>query len=564
MLYTIVGTLKGLPISSKVVTSIAKGRGRLSGYLTDLRKGRATESEDEIQLMKDLVAQYSISSAPPDSSKHLNGIVGASKLDHGGTDEPRGEHIVSLPPFIFSILQRSVCFWASSSPVPRSFLSHVIKRVVLMYQQLLTGATGALGAHILHLLRSNSSVSHITCLVRASSPLAAHERVTKSLTARAKPGLPPFSQIPPTTGPSSAAQIIAQTTKPTVTCLPCNFSHPTLGISSETYVHLASSTTVIIHAAWAVNFTARLRSFEKDHIAGLLHLLQLSNAAPKGAEPIRFLFLSSTASVTNTPATNHPIPERVSSNPEEASPLGYSRSKWVAENICNAFHIRVSASPQNQDVDNNNNDYEDNESHTNIKSNHFPNLAILRIGQLTSDTSAGIWNMSEAWPLMLSTAPILHALPNLQPQALDWLPVDIAAQAVLQTAESMKTHNSGGRGAGCQVFHILNPCTTPTWSDLLICIRKESPLLDLEVLVPREWLRRLEEFEGELPAKKLVGLWKGAFAEGKDDGEETPPISFDVTRSKEVSAMMRDVGPLDEVFLGRMWRWVEMQTTGES
>ncbi len=76
-------------------------------------------------------------------------------------------------------------------------------------------------------------------------------------------------------------------------------------------------------------------------------------------------------------------------------------------------------------------------------------------------------------------------------------------------------------------------------------------------------MRKLEEFQGELPAKKLVGLWKGAFAEGKDDGEESPPISFDVTRSKEVSAMMRDVGPLDEGFLGRMWRWVEMQTTGE-
>ncbi|KAL8728930.1 MAG: hypothetical protein Q9181_005172, partial [Wetmoreana brouardii] len=32
---------------------------RLSKYLVDLRKGRVTESEDEIQLMKDLVAQYS-------------------------------------------------------------------------------------------------------------------------------------------------------------------------------------------------------------------------------------------------------------------------------------------------------------------------------------------------------------------------------------------------------------------------------------------------------------------------------------------------------------------------
>ncbi|KAL8847300.1 MAG: hypothetical protein Q9221_007645 [Calogaya cf. arnoldii] len=530
---------------------------KLSKYLINVRKGHATESEDEIQFMKDLVAKYSVPTTVPSSIKQPNGTDRAPETDHGGK-EPRGEHI------------------------------------------LLTGATGALGAHILHLLRSDPSILQITCLVRASSPLAAHERVSKSLTARAKPGLPPFS--PSTTTHASSAAPNASTAKPTVICIACTLSAPSLGIPPETYTHLANTTNIIIHAAWAVNFTARLRSFEKDHIAGLSHLLQLSNTAPKHAEPIRFLFLSSTASVTSTPSNKYPIAEQVSHDPEEASPLGYSRSKWVAENVINDFYRRISFPSSPPSVQTHDNDLQ------------APNVAILRIGQLTSDTHSGIWNTSEAYPLLLSTAPALHCLPNLKNLPLDWLPVDIAARAVLEIAESMKsqpqterqtracspnpdTNTKARYGYGCPVFHILNPSTKPTWSDLLTLIRQLSPLQNIEILPPRQWLSKLEKYEGDIPAKKLVGLWKGAFGmnaensenamnekdgkekgpvggdekdekkeEGKggenngkdkEDGEGEERIEWEMEKAKNMSVMMRDVGPLDGEFLGRMWRWVE-------
>ncbi|CAL8582210.1 hypothetical protein XPA_007880 [Xanthoria parietina] len=442
----------------------------LSKYILNVRKGRVTESEDEIQLMKDLVSRYSVPTAPPPAITQSNSTHKALEIGHGGNDNPRGERI------------------------------------------LLTGATGALGAHILHLLRSTTSVSQITCLVRASSPLAAHERVSKSLTARAKPGLPPFSPIK---DPSSAAEEDSATATPTVICLPCSLSNPALGLSPETYTHLGNTTTVIIHAAWAVNFTARLRSFEKDHIAGLTHLLDLTTAAPRSAEPIRFLFLSSTASVTSTPVSKYPIAEHVSTNPDEASPLGYSRSKWVAENLIDAFHRQLSPSPQTNQKNKNHND-----DTILLPSSLPPTLTILRIGQLTSDTTAGIWNTSEAWPLMLSTAPTLHALPDLGTQPLDWLPVDIAAAAVLEVAHSMKHQPAkpvaDAESNGCPVLHILNPATTPTWSNLLACIRGASPAMDLEVLRPAEWVRRVEAFEVELPAKR----WADRFCDGEGEGDE--------------------------------------------
>ncbi|KAL8933925.1 MAG: hypothetical protein Q9216_006151, partial [Gyalolechia sp. 2 TL-2023] len=347
----------------------------------------------------------------------------------------------------------------------RTCVAYLHREITDLSPEILTGATGTLGAHILHLLRYSLKVSSITCLVRAASSLAAHERVSKSLTSRGKPGLlsfSPTSRASTTTQDSSSGASHAH-----IVCLPATFSHPTLGLDAGKYTDLANTSTLIIHAAWAVNFTARLRSFEKDHIAGLSHLLSLSlvssshnNAShhlQPQRQPPRFLFLSSTASVTSS-STKDLIAERLSHSPDDASPLGYSRSKWVAEHICNNFHKRGGPS-----------------SHSSLPR---PNIAVLRIGQLCGDTERGIWNMSEAYPLMLSTAPTLRALPDLGAMPLDWMPVDRAAEAVLQVAEGLDVGAAAGYGGGSDmvekgeeeevpVFHILNPHHRPTWTDLV-------------------------------------------------------------------------------------------------
>ncbi|KAI4118192.1 MAG: hypothetical protein LQ345_001712 [Seirophora villosa] len=476
---------------------------RLSKYLLDVRHGRMIEEEDELKLMKKLVERYSQFSTTTEAASEGSGDQTQEKVIAPTLPEQdKGEHV------------------------------------------LLTGATGALGAHILHLLRSSRSTTHITCLVRAATPLAAHERVSKSLLARGKPGLPPLSTA---SAPST----------PSISCLPATLSHPTLALAPSTHLSLATTTTLIIHAAWAVNFTARLRSFEKDHIAGLSHLLALARTSKP--QP-RFLFLSSTASVS---ASSHldTISERPSLNPHDASPLGYSRSKWVAERIC--------ASAQSSTTE------------------PSPKIAILRIGQLCSDTSSGIWNTTEAWPLMLSTAPILHALPDLGAMSLDWMPVDAAAAAVLQVGDALKP---AAGDAEVKVFHILNPHrgSPPTWRDLVSVIRASSSGLRIEVLPPREWLGRVEAFEGELAARKLVGVWRAGFGDGggdgdgdgdgdgagagvqadgdgvgfedKDDNGDGGAVRFEVERARKVSAVMRDLEPLSEEMMGKMWAWVAGHT----
>lgn len=213
--------------------------------------------------------------------------------------------------------------------------------------------------------------------------------------------------------------------------------------------------------------------------AGIRNLINLALHSHRPTQPT-FLFCSSTASVLGPNATS-PIPEMISTDPSTASPLGYSRSKWVAEAICSRAHAK-----------------------TRLR-NH---IAVLRIGQLCGDTRSGVWNVTEAWPLMLSSVQVTNTLPDLD-EPLSWLPVDLAAQAVLQIASRKPLVQNSE--ADIPVYHILNNDCTAKWSDLLCWLRNFA--VTFETVPPKQWIRQLESLEGDQAkhsARKLLGLWKSA------------------------------------------------------
>lgn len=380
----------------------------------------------------------------------------------------------------------------------------------LMKSQILTGATGALGAHILDQLRSDASVSSIICLVRAADLTAAYARVNLSLLQRQKTGI------------SSA--------DPKVSCVIAKLGEPKLGLLDDVYNKLKHVATVIIHAAWAVNFSMRLRSFVKDHIAGLRNLIDLSLQSTHQTPP-RFIFCSSVASVLG-PATQSPIQEATSMDPNTASPLGYSRSKWVAEAIC---------------------------EQANLHSGLHGRVSVLRIGQLCGDTQSGVWNVTEAWPLMLSTVKITGSLPALYDENLAWLPVDIAAQAVSQTALS-----PSGTGTGrTPVYHLINEDCTVTWMDLLAWIKQLNPN-PIKVVSAREWVEQLENVKGDAvkhPARKLLGLWKNAYCTEDSNrpagSQKKAEVVFETEKTKKAAPVMRDVKPISEEHFRKIWQWME-------
>ncbi|GKU06243.1 linear gramicidin synthase subunit d [Fusarium langsethiae] len=375
---------------------------------------------------------------------------------------------------------------------------------------LLTGATGFLGSHILDLLRRDSEVDKIYCLLRADDPSSAYKRVSEALSQRGMHGLEQSDQ-----------------SKDKVICLPCDLTESNLGLSDSDRKNILSNVGMIIHSAWAVNFSLRLPSFE-DQIISTRNLATV--AAESGA---RFIFVSSIAAVSDSKAK--PILEKLSQDPSEASPLGYSRSKWVAEQICDALNKTAGSDAI---------------------------ATIVRVGQLCSNES-GVWNATEAYPLLLSTAKITGCLPNIANEALNWLPVEQAAQAVIEVARAeQKTVDA--TSAKTPVYHILNPHTTPKWIEMLDWLSSSIGTPEFEKVSPREWIKRLEKALGERsishPAQALLGLWKKTYGLMMDDvvstntrEDETP---FDVERTREVSPTIKDVQPLDRERLLQTWKWV--------
>ncbi|TLS24193.1 hypothetical protein PpBr36_09129 [Pyricularia pennisetigena] len=367
----------------------------------------------------------------------------------------------------------------------------------------LTGATGTLGAHILHGLLSDSRVTKTFCLVRAKDSKTAAERVRDSLVRRGLDG--------------------SQIRNDRVISVPCDLTRQNLGLSSLHRQCIAQEATLYIHAAWPVNFSLRLASF-KNQLAAVQNLIVIA-----AANAARFCFISSTASVAQSPHTV--IPEEPSSDPRHAAPLGYAQSKWVAEKICAAAH------------------------------GTFGHVGIIRVGQLCGNKQ-GVWNMSEAWPLMLSTGNLTGCLPDLQDEVLDWFPVDQAAEAILDIFVP-DTVISTTTDVDIKVYHIYNTHRIPSWTRMLQWIQESEQAQKLEIVPPHIWITRLEKAltERDHSSNALLHFWKDKYtgqpvnSAGHEHKAAKP--CFCVVRAQSQSPAVRNINSIGQKDVMRMWAWMQ-------
>ncbi|RAL17287.1 putative NRPS-like enzyme [Aspergillus homomorphus CBS 101889] len=363
---------------------------------------------------------------------------------------------------------------------------------------LVTGATGSLGSHVVAQLAADEDVKKIYCLIRAPSTIDAYTRLHRSLQSR---------RIYDSLSAEARSKLIA---------LPSDLSDPHLGLSPSVYTSLTTELTTVIHCAWSVNFNLTLRSLERDNIGGLRHLLSLCLKTQR-PRPATFNFCSSVSSVVNS--DTNPVPETLPSSLSAAQGMGYAQSKLVAEHIC------TRAAPHME-------------------------IRILRIGQIIGDTQHGIWNTTEAIPLILQSAHTVGALPALDEEPL-WLPVDVVAQTIRDISLSSapaplpspsppaETSKSDKEGI---IYNIVNPTPFHWTRDLLPLLRSAG--LTFEELPPKDWVQRLREHPDPVrnPPAKLMD-----FFAGKYDFEETVlaarrKLRFRTERAKAASEALEAVG----------------------
>ncbi|KXG48476.1 Male sterility, NAD-binding [Penicillium griseofulvum] len=322
----------------------------------------------------------------------------------------------------------------------------------------LTGATGSIGAHVLYELLNDDSISTVYCLTRRESPL---EAILCTLTDKDL-----------FISPEQITKIVAFNGR---------IDQPDFGLSLDenTIKHMLDTVSLIIHTAWPVNFNLPLVEFE-PHIQGLHNLIQFSLCVQR-REPAVMMFCSSISTALRSPSAE------ILEQPVDldCAFMGYGQSKLIGEQIVSKAR-RSGARAYS-----------------------------LRIGQVSGHSKKGLWNDSEALPLMIRSALTLGALPELS-QTCSWLPVDNLASTILELARTCATSNIVGESQASNSSmveyiddSIFNLCNSRefTWSSLLHVLKNCGFRFDA---VPfEEWLLRLRrsEMRGEElvnPAVKLI------------------------------------------------------------
>ncbi|EPQ56692.1 thioester reductase [Gloeophyllum trabeum ATCC 11539] len=362
----------------------------------------------------------------------------------------------------------------------------------------LTGATGALGAHILARILHECD-SEVIVLVRARDDAEAETRVVQSLKTRGFSGF-------------DTGSVWAK-----VKCFAIQLGDPCLGLKRDEYRMIADLVTWIIHAAWDVNFVAGLESFAAIHLAGTRNLIDLCIASPRRASMI---FCSSTAAVVNESSA---IPESLPKSDSSPSPLGYSRSKWVAEHIC----ARAYAGP--------------------LKGR----ISIARVGQLCGDTRNGVWNETEAWPLLIASVKYTGCLPALQERP-SWLPIDIAARAIMDIIDGSDSIQAT---SVIPVYHVVNPNTATSWEDILSYL--SSMGLEFKTVPPDRWLERLDcalSSKPDSPTGALLPLWHANYTSKE---KNIMDVRYDTSVIATISKSMKEPPAISSTLVGKFvasWR----------
>ncbi len=172
---------------------------------------------------------------------------------------------------------------------------------------LLTGATGFLGAFLLHQLLTQTQAT-VYCLVRSPSQATAKERIIENLQQYA---------------------LWQSGYEPRIVFLPGDLAQPQLGLSPELFQQLAKTIDLIYHNGSMVNFMYPYSIMKATNVSSTETLLRL--ASQQKIKPVHFV---STMGVFSpiAYADNHTVRSQDAADQPEGM-YGYTQTKWVAEKL---------------------------------------------------------------------------------------------------------------------------------------------------------------------------------------------------------------------------------------
>jgi thioester reductase-like protein len=171
---------------------------------------------------------------------------------------------------------------------------------------LLTGATGFLGAFLLHEILARTEAT-VYCLVRAGSPAEARERLRQNLRSYKLDAAPPDRLVP----------------------VPGDLSAPLLGLKQSEFDHLAGVIDTIHHCGAAVKWTYPYAALRSANVLGTAEVLRF--ATRSRLKPVHFISTVGVFASSDLAASK--ILESTDLERSGSLHVGYAQSKWVAEKL---------------------------------------------------------------------------------------------------------------------------------------------------------------------------------------------------------------------------------------
>ena len=188
------------------------------------------------------------------------------------------------------------------------------------------------------------------------------------------------------------------------------------------------------------------------------------------------------------------VPEDLPAELSYAQGMGYARSKLVTEHIC------ILAGKE-----------------TGIRAR------VLRVGQVIGDTIHGIWNDTEAIPMILQAATTIGAIPTLDESPL-WLPVDTVAHGVTDIALS---------NAGAGVMNVVNHQPFHWTRDLLPALHATG--LEFEEVGQKEWVDRLRNSNPNPVANPPIKLLEFFASKYDNNNTKRPGLTYETRQARSFS-----------------------------
>lgn len=260
---------------------------------------------------------------------------------------------------------------------------------------LLTGATGFLGAFLLHEILEQTQAT-VYCLMRADDPKDAATKLQRSLEFYSlwDSKNERHTRIIPVVG---------------------DLSKPSFGLSELQFEELAATIDVIYHNASWVNFVYPYSVLKTANVRGTKEILRLaSHTQVKAVHFLSSLGVYAPAAYTDGVISEQTLPDRTTGL------YGYTQTKWVSENLIRAAQTRG-----------------------------IP-AAIYRPAWIEGHTQTGVCNHSDFLRSMIKGCLQLGITPDWH-MPVDLVPVDFVSQAIVHL--SLQNNTFG------KAFNLSNPST---------------------------------------------------------------------------------------------------------